>query len=465
MEHIALIVDDDRSERRLISGIIRRKIDMECIETENGHTALQALEAPDNKNIRLVILDLNMPVLGGMETLKAIKKKNPSLPVLILTGDTDMSVAIDAIKSGASDFLTKPVTPERLEVSITNALKMSLMNREISKLKRLTDQTLLFSDLIGSEGSLKTCVQAGRKAAACALPVLITGETGTGKEMFARAVHGESRRADKPFIALNCGAMPEKLVESTLFGHEKGSFTGATSKTPGKFLEADGGTIFLDEIGELPLEAQVKLLRVLQQKEVEPVGAARPVPVDVRIISATNRDLIEEVRENRFREDLYFRLNILQIDLPPLRKRKTEIELMARYFIQKFCSSHSVPPRFLNPQALEKLRQYDWPGNIRQFENAINRAMVMSETERLEPEDITLMPEISEREARLSPPGILSTLHNDGSFKSLRELEQEIINMALTHHNHNFSQTARTLGIAKSTLYARVHAEIEAKSA
>lgn len=463
MEKFALIVDDDRTERRLIAGILRQGTNLNSIDAENGRDALRILNREND--IALVILDLEMPIMGGMETLAAMQKSQAHIPVIVMTGSTDSRDAVAAMKSGAVDFLSKPVESARLDVSARNALKMSIMTKEIMNLRRRSGDMLKFSDLIGHDQGLKSSIKIARKAAACALPVLITGETGTGKEMLARSIHGESDRQKENFIAINCGAIPEKLVESTLFGHEKGAFTGAVNKAAGKFQEADGGTIFLDEVGELPREAQVKLLRVLQDGEVEAVGAGKSIPVDVRIISATNRDLSQEVDAGRFREDLFFRLNVLHIDMPPLRLRRSDISAMAKHFIEQFCSTHHSLPKEIHPKAMEKLDAYNWPGNVRELENVINRAMALQEEDILDPSHFSFVHSVANHTPPPMAGSTLMPLRPDGTFKSYRELEQEIVKLALRHHNNNITMTARTLGIAKSTLYTKIETLTDLKSA
>ncbi len=464
MDKSVLIVDDDRSQRRLISGVIRKSVNLQTAEAENGRDALRILDKDEDNDTCLVVLDIDMPVMDGFETLDAIRQNYPDLPVIVLTGSDNADVAVQAMKKGANDFLTKPVENTRLDVSARNTLKMSLMNREISRLQRRSAGGVRFSDLIGFESGLSANVKTGHKAAACVLPVLIAGETGTGKEMFARAIHGESVRSTQPFVAVNCGAIPEKLVESTLFGHEKGAFTGAINKAPGKFQEADGGTIFLDEIGELPLDAQVTLLRVLQQQEVEPVGAAKPVRINVRVISATNRDLAKEVREGRFREDLFFRLNVININLPPLRDRKHDIPMLADYFIEQFCAAHQSMPKKFSKEAAEKLQSYNWPGNVRELENIINRTMALSDNEMLESADFSYI-ETQDKQSKMPREGIIVPVDAKGRFKSLKELELEIMQMALEHHKGNMTETARVLGIAKSTLYSKIESLADKKTA
>lgn len=458
-----LIVDDDPIQRKILGRFLRRELDFDSCEAEHGRAALDLLEADRDGAIKIIILDLSMPVMDGLETLEILAQKFPSLPVIMMTGTNDVNSVVASMKLGAVDFLTKPFESERMLITVKNALKISALTREVSRLKSEQEGRFSFDNLIGHERGLLSVTLLGRKAAPSDLPVLISGETGTGKEVFAKAIHGESKRAGKPFIAVNCGAIPAQLVESTLFGHEKGAFTGATEKTTGKFREADGGTIFLDEVGELPLEAQVKLLRVLQQKEVEPVGAGRPVPVSVRVISATNLDLEEEVKRGRFREDLFFRLNVMQIEMPPLRARKEDIPALAAHFIERYASKEGTLPRALSDDAQDTLQAYEWPGNVRQLENMISRAMVMSDRQILEKQDFAalLSGQNIPQQARTSLPPIstpqdLSLLHEDGSSKTLDQIELEVIQKALERCGQNVTQAAKSIGLAKSTFYKKM---------
>lgn len=455
MERYALIIDDDRTERRMVAGTLRRGLSLQAKEAENGKDGLRILESCRDDKVALIVLDMDMPIMNGIQTLGEIAKNYAHVPVIMLTGNTDPENREKAMRLGAIDYLSKPLEPARLELTARNALRLSTMKAEINRLQRKSAGAVLFSDMIGHDRGMRDVVRVGTKAASCDLPVLVSGETGTGKEMFSRAVHGEGKRHDRPFVAINCGAIPEKLIESTLFGHEKGAFTGATNKATGKFQEAHTGTIFLDEIGELPLEAQVKLLRVLQEGEVEPVGASKPVKVDVHVVSATNRDLRADVMSGRFREDLFYRLNVLHVELPSLRQRQDDLELLADSFIGRYCDRHQVIPKKISPQALEKMKSYTWPGNVRELENSVSRAMALSEGEFLEGEDFVF--------SHMS--GILSTGENkhsislidaDGNLKSFKDIEAEIASKALRHHNNNMTQTAKALGIAKTTLYAKV---------
>jgi DNA-binding NtrC family response regulator len=465
MRNKILIVEDDKMQRDMLATLLDRKLEYPSIEARHGREALDMLEQDTDKKIRLVILDVSMPVMGGMEALGFIAQQYPHLPVIMLTGNKDVNLGVQAMKLGATDFITKPYTADRMVVTIRNALKISTLSREVTRLKSERNGTFTFEDMIGYADGLSGIVQIGRKAANSEIPVLITGETGTGKEVLAKAVHGESSRTGKPFIAVNCGAIPSQLVESTLFGHEKGSFTGATEKVIGKFREADGGTIFLDEVGELPLETQVKLLRVLQQKEVEPVGAGKPVKINVRIISATNRNLEEEVEKGRFREDLYFRLNVLQIRLPPLRERRQDIPALIDHFIERYTADHGGEYKSISPELERRLSTHEWPGNVRQLENTINRAMVMCEGPVLDVADLSSlfkgggnMPETATAPSIEVVSGGLAISLQDikGDFKTMDVIEQEAMQLALVHFEQNITQAAKALGMAKSTFYRKL---------
>ncbi|MCB1650648.1 MAG: sigma-54-dependent Fis family transcriptional regulator [Alphaproteobacteria bacterium] len=468
MNASVLIVDDDLMQQKMLSTLLQRKLSLNSLTAPNGRDALQILEDDKTSQIKLIILDLEMPVMGGMETLDILTRQYPSLPVIMLTGSKDIQDATKAMKMGAIDFITKPYEGDRMAVTVKNALKLSLLSKEVKRLQSEKNSRFSFEDLIGYNGGLSESVRIGQKAAASDIPVLLTGETGVGKEAFAKAIHGESIRAQSPFIAINCGAIPTQLVESTLFGHEKGAFTGATEKTKGKFREAEGGTILLDEVGELPLDAQVKLLRVLQQKEVEPVGAAKPVPVNVRIISATNRDLQAEIQKGRFREDLYFRLNVLEIKIPPLRERKSDIALLTRYFIERICAQNNAPPCTIDTQTEEHLYTYGWPGNVRELENTINRAMVLRDSDVLTIENILkTAPKIEKNQSTGKTLGVQNPatayplLNSEGHFKTIKQIEQEIMHIALEHFEQNISKTAQALGIAKSTFYRKYNDQIK----
>lgn len=464
MSKTVLIVDDDPTQRRLLQAVVERN-SFSTVQADNGDTALEHVFGPDGKSIDVVLLDLVMPGRDGMSTLEELTKKRPDLPVIVLTGQGTIDTVVTAMQNGARDFVVKPASPERIMVSLRNALEINTLAGEVSRLKKTADGALTFDDLIGNAPSMRSVVAMGERGAKSNIPILITGESGVGKEMVARAIQGCSDRAGQPFITVNCGAIPENLVESILFGHEKGSFTGATGKHAGKFQEANGGTLFLDEVGELPLEMQVKLLRVLQEGEVDPIGSKRPVKVDVRIVSATNRDLAEQVKEGAFREDLYYRLNVFPIEVPPLRSRKEDIAPLCKHFISRFNAQERRDVRGLVPETLELLKNHDWPGNVRQLENSIFRAVILSDGSLLRPCDF---PQISgltpdmETSATDAPDdglddiGNIAFLDRAGHLRSLEDIERDLIQFAMETYSGHMSEIARRLGIGRSTLYRKV---------
>jgi DNA-binding NtrC family response regulator len=459
MSETILIVDDDPLQRKFISSIVSRRLGVPIAEAESGDQALGRIE---RGGICLVMIDYRMPGMDGLALLGHITQRYHDLPVIMLTANADPEVIVQAIKGGASDYITKTSEPERILVSVKNALKMRELESEVVRLRQQKKDTLKFADIIGHASGLADVVGAARKVAPTDISVLLTGETGTGKELFARALHGESRRASKPFIAVNCGAIPESLVESTLFGHEKGAFTGAVAKSSGRFRDAQGGTIFLDEVGELPLEGQVKLLRVLQQKEILPVGGSVPVPVDVRIISATNRDLSEMVRLGRFREDLYFRLNVVHLHLPPMRERISDLPALVQYFTAQHAATTGQPLRQVSDSFIAALSRYSWPGNVRELENVLQRIFVLSENAILSPDDF-----IIEGLDRLSHPQpgtarggeddhMLALRDDSGRLRPMQEIVDEVVRHALVYSGENVSAAAKMLGVARSTLYKKM---------
>ncbi len=467
MSKTVLIVDDDPTQRRLLQAVIE-KSGFKTVQADNGDTALDYATGPDGKSIDVMMLDLVMPGRSGMETLAELRKVRPELPVIVLTGKGSIDAVVAAMQGGAQDFVVKPASPERLIVSIRNALEINTLTTEVKRLNKTSQNTLTFDDLIGSASSMRSVVAMGERGAKANIPILITGESGVGKEVVARAIQGASDRSGGAFITVNCGAIPENLVESILFGHEKGSFTGANAKHFGKFQEANGGTLFLDEVGELPLDMQVKLLRVLQEGEVDPIGSKRPVKVDVRIISATNRDLSEQVKEGGFREDLYYRLNVFPIEVPPLRERREDISALLDHFVKRFNAQENRSVRGALPQTLDMLRGFSWPGNVRQLENAIFRAVILSDGHMLKPEDFPqisgLAPIIPSAETKAISVESDETddeekfkiLDRNGHLRSLEEIERDLIQFAIETYSGHMSEVARRLGIGRSTLYRKV---------
>ena len=490
MSQCVLICDDDPVQRRLLTETIKR-FGYKTKATASGQEALAILESDAGENISILLLDLVMPEMDGMEVLERMRQSPNRPPVIVQTAHGSMETAIKAMQAGASDFVIKPVSPERLKVSLKNALKIDFLEVEIKRIKRKTTGQLTFGDLIIKSPNMDRIVDLGKRAASSSIPVLIEGESGVGKEMIARAIQGESDRAGKPFVTVNCGAIPENLVESILFGHEKGAFTGAVSKRDGKFVEANGGTLFLDEIGELPLDAQVKLLRALQEGEVDPVGAKRPVKVDIRIISATNQDMIKLVQDGKFREDLYYRLNVFPVMIPPLRERIEDIADLVRHFISRFSLEEGKKIDGISQQAMELLQRYPWPGNVRQMENAIFRAVVLADTPEL---GINEFPQIAAHvegfEAQIPPaprpvdkkpvyegPAMIGDessrpntvrlddgqgglgipiLTDGGDVRPLEEVEADMIRLALGRYHGRMTEIAKKLGIGRSTLYRKM---------
>src|ERR1700733_14158459 len=373
-----LIVDDDAVQRRLVENMVQ-KCGYEAIVLDSGDAAIAMLTAPDAQPIDAVVLDLVMPGLDGMGVLAKIREAGLNIPVVVQTAHGGIDNVVSAMRAGAQDFVVKPVGIERLQVSLRNALNTSALKGELQRIKHSREGRLTFADIITRSEAMAGVLRIAQKAAASTIPVLIEGESGVGKELFARAIHGSGERKSKPFVAVNCGAIPDNLVESILFGHEKGAFTGATERHTGKFVEASGGTLFLDEVGELPPAAQVKLLRAIQEGEVEPVGARKPIKVDVRIVSATNRDLIADVKEGRFREDLFYRLHVFPITVPALAERPEDIPDLVRHFLARFSAEEGKRIRAITGEALRLLGAYSWPGNVRQLENAVFRAVVLAE--------------------------------------------------------------------------------------
>ncbi len=382
-----LVVDDDPIQRRLLEEACRRQ-GYRVKTAENGAQAVKIMLSPEGADFSLLILDLVMPELDGMGVIERLREQRISTPIIVQTAHAGIDTAVNAIRAGAQDFVVKPVSPERLEVSVRNCLKVFALEGEITRIRKQKSGTLTFDDIITRSPAMERVLRVGRRAAASQIPVLIEGETGVGKELIARAIQGSSERKARPFVTVNCGAIPEHLVESILFGHEKGAFTGASEKHVGKFQEAHGGTLFLDEVGELPLEVQVRLLRALQEGEIDPIGAKQSVKVDFRLVSATNRRLIDLVKEGLFREDLYYRLNVFPIWAPPLRDRIEDIPDLLRHFLARIAAEEGKSQvASISPDVVSLLSAYNWPGNIRQLENAVFRAVVLCDGDHLTIDD------------------------------------------------------------------------------
>jgi DNA-binding NtrC family response regulator len=488
MAKLVLIVDDDPTQRRILEETVKR-LGYDTKTAQGGEQALQILEASEKGAIALVLLDLVMPGVDGMEVLRRIADIPQSPPVIVQTAHGSIDTAIAAIRAGAVDFIVKPTSIDRLEVSVKSALKIEALQGEISRIKKKAEGTLTFTDLVLRGEAMQRVIALGRRAASSNIPVLIEGESGVGKELIARAIQGESERRAKPFIVVNCGAIPENLVESILFGHEKGAFTGAVEKRIGKFQEADGGTLFLDEIGELPLDAQVKLLRALQDGQIDPVGSKKPVHVNFRLISATNRDMIQLVKDGKFREDLYYRLNVFPIWVPPLRERLEDVPELALHFMARCAAEEGRRVTSIGAEALQLLTSYSWPGNVRQLENAIFRAVVLCDGTELTVNEfpqiaahvegfsvaIPSAPAPIDRRPVITGPVMLGAEHtvpqtvqtgkgelgipavtDKGEIRSLEQMEADMIRLALGRYRGHMTEVAKRLGIGRSTLYRKM---------
>ena len=472
MSKTVLVVDDDPTQRRLIQAVLERE-GFAVAHADGGRTALEHLASGAPADV--VLLDLVMPGLSGQETLADMRARGFAHPVIVITATGGIDTVVQAMQAGACDFFVKPASPERIMVSIRNALSMGAMRTEVDQLKKKVGGRTTFDDLTGSSAPMQMVRRLGERAAKSSIPILITGESGVGKEVIARAVHGSSERSGRPFVTVNCGAIPENLVESILFGHEKGSFTGAHEKHLGKFQEASGGTLFLDEVGELPLDMQVKLLRALQEGEIDPIGSKRPTKVDVRIVSATNRDLTQAVANGRFREDLFYRLNVFPIEAPALRERREDVPALVEVFIRRFNLEEGKRVVGASGETLGHLTAFDWPGNVRQLENAVYRAVILADAPYLQPHDfpaisgVKMPPEISAPDTTAisvaSAQQLMETLPQDspvrildncGHLRTLEEIERDLIQLAIEVYAGHMSEVARRLGIGRSTLYRKV---------
>ena len=430
-----LIVDDEAIIRDALSDWLK-DIGYQVFTAENGHEALEVIE---RERPSIMIADLVMPGMDGIELMKRAKAQQPNIEVIIITAYASIPTAITAMKEGAYDYIEKPFCPERAELLVKKlAAHQDLVEENLSLRQKLEDR-YRFENIIAKSSKMQRVIEVIKVVAKSNATVLITGESGTGKELVARAVHAQSDRRNKLFVAVSCAALPESLLESELFGHEKGSFTGAYAQKKGKFEFADGGTLFLDEIGEMSANIQVHLLRVLEEKEFTRVGGNEPIRVDVRVISATNKDLRKAIEKQEFREDLYYRLNVVNIELPPLRERKEDIPLLAEHFLRKFAVENRKEVTEFSPEVIESLLAYDWPGNIRELENAIERAIILSRDSSITTTDL--------------PQENVSLISSASIGKNLKEVEKTHILNVLRETGENYSEAARILGVSRMTLY------------
>lgn len=441
-----VVADDEPRIRKMICRLLTDE-GYEVMPVENGREAVEALLSfqPD-----IILLDQQMPVMTGVEALEEIKQISPNQVVLFVTAFGSISLAVDAVKKGAYDFIEKPFDNDKLLLTVGRAIEHTRMKGEISNLKKSLGEKK--SAVIGDNTGLKQVMTQVRRGAETNATVLIHGESGTGKELIARAVHDNSLRSQGPFVAINCGAIPLTLMESELFGHERGAFTDAKEAKAGTFERADGGTLFLDEVGELPLDAQVKLLRVLEERKITRIGGKKAIPVDVRIVAATNRNLDDEVKNGHFRLDLLYRLNVFTLILPPLRERKEDIPLLTNFFIRKYNRTLSLDVQSVSPEAISLLTSYGWPGNVRDLENAIQSSMILCTGGVIRPEHLP---------DRIKGYELAEAQTVSGSSgNSIREInaqmEKELIIEALKKYNFNRTLTAEALNISRKTLFNKM---------
>ncbi len=446
-----LVVDDDAAMRALLKDVLADRGHQVAV-AEGGREALKQLQEQDYE---VVLTDLRMRDLQGIELLAEVKRLFPDTNVIIMTAFGSVESAVEAMKQGAYDYVTKPIKTEELLLVVERAVREAALRREVARLRKEVSREYSFHQILGKSKPMREVFDLIRRVADSATNVLITGESGTGKELVAKAIHYNSGRRDAPFVPVNCAAIPEALLESELFGHVKGAFTDAKTDKRGLFEEANGGTLFLDEISELPLMLQAKLLRAIQEREIRRVGATKSVPVDLRIIAATNLSLADEVKQKRFREDLYYRLNVIEIRLPPLRERREDIPLLVEAFLRKCAESSRKPVQGISESALALLVDYAWPGNVRELENVIERAVTLARGEKIVAEDLPPAVQGSRGERQVIDEAAERTL-------PLQEVEREYILRILDKTGGNKYQAAQILGIDRKTLYRKL-AEIEGK--
>lgn len=436
-----LIVEDEENLRFVIAETLKRK----GYDVEEAGSAEEGLEKLAGAGPDVVVMDIRLPGMSGLEAMGAVRTFDPFLPIIIITAFGSRETALEAVKNGAYDFFTKPFKLAEMEVVIERAVEKRRLQRELQALREKLAQRYQLDNIIGYSGKMQEVIKLIQKVSFTDATALIEGESGTGKELIAEAIHYHSRRKDKPLVKVNCAAIPEGLIESELFGHEKGAFTGAVGRKIGKFEAAHPGSIFLDEIGDMPLAAQAKVLRVLQDRNFDRVGGNLPIHVDVRIIAATNKNLLQEVKDKRFREDLYFRLNTFPILLPPLRERQEDIPVLAEFFLRKASARIGVQAQGISPTAMDCLKKYSWPGNVRELENIIERALIMSEGGMVTPASL---------------PSHLTSSPSSWNLSRLDEtiaqIEKEMIVEALRKSDWVQARAAQALGISERSLWHRV---------
>ena len=460
-QRLLMLIDDEPAQRRLVAAIAARR-GWRTIFASEAETGIATLGTPDGMALDAILLDHSSPDADAAGLIGELRTRRPQLPILMLTANGSVANAVNAMRAGATDFLVKPLAAERLLA----ALEAAVGGKTAGELRPLTEKLsapLAFDEIVGSAPLFRAALAIAAKAARARVPVLIEGESGVGKEVVAEAIHAASPRSKKDMVCVNCGAIPANLVESELFGHEKGAFTGAFQRKIGRFADADGGTLFLDEVGEMPLDAQVKLLRVLQSGEIQPIGARHAREVDVRVIAATNKTLQAEVEAGRFREDLYYRLNVVQVTIPPLRERIGDIPALARHLLARIAEQPGLRPLGITDDALQLLGSYDWPGNVRQLQNALFRAAVLCDGDGLARADFPQIAQLAAGRPAANgaqAPGNghagVTLFRPDGNLRALDEIEADVIRLAIGHYRGRMTEVARRLGIGRSTLYRKL---------
>ncbi|MCX7991354.1 MAG: sigma-54 dependent transcriptional regulator [Proteobacteria bacterium] len=442
-----LLIDNDEGLLRLMKAVLQ----------DEGYAVLafnnpvEGLSKLNEENISLVITDIKMPEMDGIEVLEKVKSFNSTIPVILITAHATIDISIQALRMGAEDIILKPFESPELVLRVKNALKNSMILKENIKLKEELSGRFNFNNIIGTSKKIMDVIEKVKRVALTDIPVLITGESGTGKELIAKAIHYNSSRKGKPFIAVNCGAIPQNLIESELFGHRKGAFTGALEDKKGLFFEADGGTIFLDEVGNLNLESQKQLLRVLQEKEIRRLGDTKNIKIDVRVISATNINLKEGIKDGKFREDLYYRLNGITINMPPLRERKEDIPFLVSHFINNYNKLYGKSFAGVSPSAMAVLQNYDWPGNVRELKNIIEASLALSQDDKIIDKEI--LGQFVEFEGQAD---FLDTKDDGDYARSLQSFEKEYFLNLLKKTNWDIEKAGEVAGINVATIYRKI---------
>jgi two-component system response regulator HydG len=441
-----LVVDDDSAHRTMLRTLVGGW-GYDIVEADDGSTAIEKVK---EQPFDLILMDVRMLKVSGLEALEGIKAFNPAIPVTIMTAYSSVETAVEALKKGAYDYLTKPLDFDKLRLTIERAMEHTRLKEENRLLKESLGKHFDMQNIIGRSSAMISLLETVAHVAPSEATVMITGESGTGKELIAGVIHHNSPRKNGPFVKINCAAITETLLESELFGHEKGAFTGADRRKEGRFYQANQGSIFLDEVSEMPLTMQVKLLRVLQERELTRVGGEKVIPVDVRVIAATNKDLVDLKNKGLFREDLYYRLNVVSLEIPPLTGRREDIPLLAQHFLEIFVEKNNKKIKGFTPKAMDQLVRYDWPGNVRELMNAVERAVVLARTDYLDDQDFSILqPSIQQPTPVLSDFDLIDNI-------SLEDVEKTAILRMLESVAGNKSEAARRLGITRKTLHKKL---------